>query len=493
MNQLNLQNAIDSQFGTGKATVTDNGDGTYFVTFKESGREYNISNSNISNTQKILDANPGELSGDGTEKSPYLIESIEDLVYFASDVSNGNTYSGKYVKLQNSLNFYATSSYVNPNVKNFAGYEGELKTALTTGDGFKGIGTSLAKNDETDKNNSFCGYFDGNNKNISNCYINKNLSDSGNFNMYGFFGAYLYGEVKNLGIIGIEYNIIAENYSTAISGIAGKLYDDGKLNNCYTSGNITLTINGNINANVAGLIDYNRGKIENCHNNISINVKIANNNSSSALHCAGIAINNERETAYIKNSYNSGNILATMQSGIYAQIAGIVRALDYGSVENCYNSGNISTTINNTTTESYIGGIVAKSSSNGFLNNIYNSGEIGIDLEGTQVYSGGIIGMCSGLISSSYNIGNIINIKSKTNCLIGEIAGNITSTATIFNSFYIKNSAYAVNSSNEYNINKISKEQLQDDCSLNILNSNEINWKKDINGKNSGYPILSWQ
>lgn len=49
LNQSNLQNAIDSQFGTGKAIVTDNGDGTFTVSFIDSKRDYNITSNGIEN------------------------------------------------------------------------------------------------------------------------------------------------------------------------------------------------------------------------------------------------------------------------------------------------------------------------------------------------------------------------------------------------------------------------------------------------------------
>ena len=42
--------------------------------------------------EQVVDENPGTLEGTGTETDPYTINSIEDLVVFASNVTNGNTY-----------------------------------------------------------------------------------------------------------------------------------------------------------------------------------------------------------------------------------------------------------------------------------------------------------------------------------------------------------------------------------------------------------------
>lgn len=49
LNQSNLQNAIDSQFGIGKAIVSDNRDGTFTVSFMDSRRDYNITSNGVQN------------------------------------------------------------------------------------------------------------------------------------------------------------------------------------------------------------------------------------------------------------------------------------------------------------------------------------------------------------------------------------------------------------------------------------------------------------
>ena len=94
--------------------------------------------------EKVIDTNPGKLE-QGEEENTYTINSIEDLVAFAHDVTNGNTYENKTVKLGLSLDFASTKSYVDANRTDYGeyGYEGNLKTLLTTGEGFKPIGKSI--------------------------------------------------------------------------------------------------------------------------------------------------------------------------------------------------------------------------------------------------------------------------------------------------------------------------------------------------------------
>lgn len=49
LNETNLQNAIDNQFGKNKATVIDNGNGTFTVSFIDSKRDYNITSNGVEN------------------------------------------------------------------------------------------------------------------------------------------------------------------------------------------------------------------------------------------------------------------------------------------------------------------------------------------------------------------------------------------------------------------------------------------------------------
>ena len=53
--------------------------------------------------EQVNDDNPGVLEQEN--ENIYVINSIEDLVFFSYDVRNGNTYEGKTVKLGTSLDF----------------------------------------------------------------------------------------------------------------------------------------------------------------------------------------------------------------------------------------------------------------------------------------------------------------------------------------------------------------------------------------------------
>ncbi len=172
---------------------------------------------------QVNDENPGELEGEGTENKPFVINSIEDLVVFAYNVTNGNTYEGQYVKLGQSLDFNSDKSYVDPNRKNYYEYQGKLKEALISGEGFKSIGK--IENVENLENYSFKGIFDGNNKAIYNMYINKNIEDNLNAISLGMFSTN-YGIVKKLTVSGSISLVVSNQDRKSRRNNRRKLWDD---------------------------------------------------------------------------------------------------------------------------------------------------------------------------------------------------------------------------------------------------------------------------
>ncbi len=330
LNQTNLQKAIDEQFGEGKAVVTDTKNNSFIIKF--ANKEYEISNSgNISEIQRVTDSTPGTLAGNGTETEPYLIESIEDLVFFAYDVSNGNTYQDEYVKMLYSLNFNADSSYINPNIENFCGYEGKLKYALTSENGFHGIGSL----DIYDTDKHFYGYFDGNKCIISNLFINDlyttNALAVGLFNMN-------YGTIKNIGLsninINVEFKPNETNSATAfIGGIVGR--NEGTISSVYTSGNIYSIFKGTGNRSIrtGGICgQITSGLIENSYNAANITTEENEGTSTAIGGCVGTLSTD----ASLVNSYNIGIIKENNNKTIYA--GGIAGSNSQASatITNCY-------------------------------------------------------------------------------------------------------------------------------------------------------------
>ena len=165
--------------------------------------EYQI---NIPHLQ-ISDATPGVLAGSGTEIDPYLIESIEDLIFFSNSVNGGNTYKGKYISLKQTLDFSSDKSYVNSaNTTLFEDYNGDskisgIKEEVTTGQGFIPIGLEPSEDIDGDET-EFKGNFFGNNNVVKNLYINYEENSTYNSQYIGIFGYVNSGIIKDLGVTG---------------------------------------------------------------------------------------------------------------------------------------------------------------------------------------------------------------------------------------------------------------------------------------------------
>ena len=286
------------------------------------------------------DATPGEMAGTGTTKDPYLIQSIEDLVYLSNQVNSGETYEGKEIKLMLDLDFNSDDSYTNPT---------ENRPKLTTGEGFIPIGM-----DET----PFQGNFNGNNKTLRNLYI-----ENEKFTQVGLFGVIWNAEINDLtitgnihtkvtadcggitGILGGQkkeptlnnvknfVNVTSDRDGSSIGGLIGYGWGEMRIVNCSNKGNIS---NSN---NAGGIIGANAGtlKIENCYNE----GKITN---TKGLHAGGIVGRDEGNTAVttIINSHNTGSVISNTEGEFAINIGGLVGKINGTiSIDGCNNSGEI--------------------------------------------------------------------------------------------------------------------------------------------------------
>ena len=304
---------------------------------------------NGSEVEQVTDTAPGVLERNDTETNTYTINSIEDLVFFSYDVNNGNTYEGQTIKLGLSLDFDSSKSYVDAYRTDYGkyGYNGVLKTLLTSGEGFKPIGTYLNNNtsinDET--NTPFMGTFDGNNHEINGLRIVS--SEKGK----GLFGLVKGATIKNLGI-GNDSTIKVNLVSGSIVGYANE-----------------------------------RTTIENCYNNATI---LESTENSQQL--GGIA-GQLTSSSNITNCFNLANISG---GGGLGGIAG----MSSGNIDSCYNTGVL-------TGEERVGGIAGQqyNNDNAKISNSYNVGKINNADMGS-----GIIGvLVTGKLENNFYLENIVN------------------------------------------------------------------------------------
>ena len=376
--------------------------------------------------EQVTDGKPGELEADEADANTYIINSIEDLVVFANNVREGNTYEGKTVKLGISLDFNSNKSYVEPLRTDYKeyGYDGELKTLLTSGEGFNPIGSV------SDANSSFEGTFDGKGNILYNLYINyNNITEESSIGLFGSNN----GIINNVEIRSININVKNDSeYKSYVGGIVGT--NEGTINECTISGTLVHnskaenglggiaghTLNGGIidnstnkatlegNSMSGGISGYwTGGIISNCKNE----GKVETNTDTNYCYAGGIiSALGDNENYKINNCYNTGTIIANATGNRYIQAGGIA-GYNGGNVLNCVNEGEISATHSNEEPNVRVGGILGVNAKN--VENCVNQGKVQCNREN----------IAAGLITN--NIGSVKNSKY----LIG-IPGIITNSGT---------------------------------------------------------------
>ena len=460
--------------------------------------------SNI-NIPQVTDENPGELEQE--DANTLVINSIEDLVFFSNDVTKGNNYEGKTVKLGVNLDFNSDKSYVNPNSTDYEkyGYNGPLKQALTTGSGFSPIGSQ-------DETNSFYGTFDGNNKVICSLYINMNSEEN---RVAGLFSS-SYGEIRNLGLVNvnitaqlscaggitaISYNNIYNCYVTGnikvtgslwmqVGGICGLLNNGGSVEKCYSTANVTATnisYEGNvISGGIVGQANPGAVIIDKCYNTGSI---LADGGENTEVNVGGIIGFSRNE---IKNCYNTGNIEG--KSDLTIDVGGISGYNDESkNISYAYNTGIVKATGKALTV--FVGGICGSNYAC-TITNVFNTGDIISEINNinndTSSMGGLASGRYSGGIYNGYNIGNI-NSKDDTFEKVGSIIG-LRFSMTLSNCNYLKGT-YTKGIGKLYDNNDTTegvfeKENISDFPSVLDVVNVEGAFEEDNNNVNNGYPLL---
>ena len=275
----------------------------------------------------------------------------------------------------------------------------------------------------------------------------------------------------NNGLINVEHKLI---YNTFVGGIIGDNQGDSigpaVVSQCINYGEITLENVGTDTMSgrpyIGGISGHNLSIIEKCGNE----ARIENSGKGNYVYAAGIAGMSE-EGGTVSQCYNSGDIYTTGEpyptdASTSCQAAGIVCS-NTGSnsevtIENCYNIGTIT-------------------------NN-------GAKYESTSLNLGGICGHNSLMsrIRNCYNVGNLVSDKDEIRA--GGIAGAGATTSVIEDCYYLEGicdvGAYSVPTATESR----TEEQMKTQEFVEELQGTQTEtiWKI-VEGRNNGYPILSWQ
>jgi len=161
--------------------------------------------------------------------------------------------------------------------------------------------------------NSFTGSYNGGGHTITGLRINTN---SGYQGMFGYIGAD--GKVENLGLI--DVNITSSAVAVATGGIVG--CNDGTIQNCYVTGNITGTtyVGG-----IAGENSENSGSstIQNCYFSGSV---------TGRYYIGGITGAND---VTIQNCFAAGSVIASGTDSTSINSVGGIVGNSWGTIRNC--------------------------------------------------------------------------------------------------------------------------------------------------------------
>lgn len=310
-----------------------------------------------------------------TVENSYKISTAEDLISFSDYVNAGNV----------SVNAVLTSDIV-------------LNEKVITADGKVNSGDLQTFVPIGNENNIFQGTFDGKGFTVSGLYF----SDE-NKCYVGLFG--------RIGVSGVIKNVkVEDSYFSGRQFVGGIVGDNGgSVENCTFNGKTAATFEG-----LGGIAGGNFGVISgssnyaaveggSCVNVDTYTTKDSNGNivtKTTTKNCVCEAVGGVTGANYgtVEGCQNFGAVSGG------SNIGGIT-GFNNGPVKNCFNEGNLTCQTN--TSYAYAGGAVGYNTTLGFVENVYNTGNVFTN----RYYVGGIMGFTEAgkpiYIKNCYNAGNI--------------------------------------------------------------------------------------
>lgn len=300
--------------------------------------------------------------GSGTAEDPYQIANGAQLARFASMVNSGQT--GINGKLTADILLNDTEGWENWN---------ESTKGLNT---WTPIGNSWE---------NFTGTLDGDGHSVSGIYINSTTNYQG---LVGYLGEG--GTLQNLGV---KASYIKGR--NIVGGLCGM--NSGTMTNCYNTGSVTGTGNGDY---VGGVCGRNNGNVNNCHNTGTV--------TGTGEYAGGLC---GRNNGNVSNCYNIGSVEGN-------KIVGGLCGQNDRTVTNCYNIGSVAG-------NDYRVGGVCGYNYGGTVTNCYNTGSV----EGNRIV-GGVCGWNGGTVTNCYNNGSV-----EGNEIVGGLCG--LSFGNVTNCYYL--------------------------------------------------------
>ena len=268
------------------------------------------------------------LKGEGTEASPYLVESAADLAFLAQSVNAGTNYEGKY--LTQTADIDLGGKEWTPIGLSAAPFSG-----VYNGCGFKVTGLSI-----TNKDTDITGLFG---------YVQSQGVDMG---------------IANLTVEGAITVDAGTKTNNGIGGLVGQVQKSGVsyakrayIINCVSDVDVTLT-NCTTEPRVGGFAGYGFYAVfENCVNNGNVTVT-----TSKSTRVAGFV--GQTNSSTYKGCVNNGNVAVTINGAAVTRACGITSVITVGpngdalytEFVNCVNNGDIVNTVTGTA-NAYTAGI----------------------------------------------------------------------------------------------------------------------------------------
>ena len=337
-------------------------------------------------------------TGEGTKASPYVITTASQLNAFAEDVSAGNDYKDKYVKLGADIDMSTSTLAFTPvGTSEETPFRGSFDGANYT---VKNLKIAVG----AENYQGLFGYADSVSS-ISNLkMLDANISTGGNYT--GTVAGWCSGTMTNITVEGSA--IKATDYCAA--GVVG-YFNGPKLENCVFTGTIT---GAGENAGIVGTIAGQAvGSRLQAHGSITV-TSLPNTTWKSIGGVAGTALPGKDCQALITDCYSDMQLSSKVPS---PYVGGVVGSILEATVQRSFNAGPISAVseTSGTTTKGAVGGVAG---------NIY----------GGEMYD-------------CYNGNIVINSAASNN--VGGVIG------------YVTTPSYSISSSNPekqwYNLSKIQR------------------------------------
>ena len=283
-------------------------------------------------------------SGDGTVNKPFLISTAAELAWFRDHVNEN------YDNVKSSAKLTADID-----LSDFCHAADDSKIEKS----WVPIGNS---------NNKYQGTFDGNNKTITNLYINASQLN------VGLFGCTYEGTIKNLTF---EYANVT-NTNNYVGVLVGKAFWGSTLQNIKISNTCQIK-GGNYTGGIAGYLDGNAYNCVNC-------ATVQGIKYIGGL-CGFYSIS--RTGNSMTACANYGNVTASSLG-----VGGLVGYFDSGTIQDCANYGGVKGT-------NYIAGM-AGSVNNGKIQNVFSYGNISVTNKTQRVgmvFGNSYLGATEGMVA----------------------------------------------------------------------------------------------